>query len=227
MLTVNEFVCMEAARFCGLEPPLVYLSENLETFVVERFDKPEGRLLGYEDFTTLMKRPNSPDAKYLGSYESLLEATYLYTRSLTEVLKMYRYIVFNALIGNGDAHLKNFALQYTPDLQHIFISPPFDITHTLIYDTIDNKMALKLKGSKTFPDKKHLIELATSKSFRLRGAEAIIDATAQGILDYLKQSDEIFLFDGLRISINQSVSRTMALNSSARPYRHDKKRKFE
>lgn len=30
---------MEAARACGLEPPKTYLSENLETYVVERFDK--------------------------------------------------------------------------------------------------------------------------------------------------------------------------------------------
>jgi len=215
----------------GVQPKVSILNtertENLETFVVERFDKPEGRLMGYEDFTTLMKRPNSPDAKYIGSYESLLEATHLYTRNLEEVFKMYRYIVFNSLIGNGDAHLKNFALQYTPDMQQVFVSPPFDITHTLIYDTIDNKMALKLKGSKSFPDKKHLIDLATSKSFRLRGAEAIIDNIADGILDYLKRSDEVYLLDGLKASITQSVSRAMALNSKAQPYRHDKKRKFE
>lgn len=227
LLTVNEYVCMEAARHCGLEPPKTYLSENLETFVIERFDKPNGKLLGYEDFTTLMKRPSSPDAKYTGSYESLLVATHLYTNSLDEVYKMYRYLVFNCLIGNGDAHLKNFALQYTPDMQHIFVSPPFDITHTLIYDTIDNKMALKLKGSKVFPNKKHLIDLATSKSFRLRGAEAIINSTAEGILDYLHHSEEVMLLKGLKSSIQQAVHKAMTSASSYPPYRHDKKRKYE
>lgn len=227
LLTVNEFVCMEAAKYCGLEPPTVYLAENLETFVVERFDKPNGQLLGYEDFTTLMKRPNTPDAKYLGSYESLLEATYLYTNSLSEVLKMYRYIVFNCLIGNGDAHLKNFALQYSPDMRHIFVSPPFDITHTVMYDTIDDKMALKIKGSKVFPTKTDLVDLATSKSFRLRGAGNIIDKTANGILEYLAQSNYVGMLQGLRDSITQSVSRAMIVNSSVQLYRHDKKRKFE
>ena len=55
LLTVNEFVCMQAARHCGLEPPKAYLSENLETYVVERFDQSsDGTKLGYEDFTTLM-----------------------------------------------------------------------------------------------------------------------------------------------------------------------------
>ena len=227
LLTVNEYVCMEAARRCGLEPPKTYLSENLETFVIERFDKPEGKLLGYEDFTTLMKRPNSPDAKYTGSYEALLEATYLYTNSLDEVYKMYRYLVFNCLIGNGDAHLKNFALQYTPDMQQVFVSPPFDITHTLIYDTIDNKMALKLKGSKVFPNKKHLIELAASNSFKLRGAEAIIDSTAEGILDYLEQSEEVKLLKGLKKSIIHSVNKAMSSTSSYPSFRQDKKRKYE
>ncbi|WP_404420097.1 type II toxin-antitoxin system HipA family toxin [Marinospirillum sp.] len=227
LLTVNEFVCMQAARHCGLEPPPVYLSENLEIFVVERFDKPEGRLLGYEDFTTLMKRPNSPDAKYTGSYETLLEATYLYTQSFEEVRKMYRYIVFNCLIGNGDAHLKNFALQYAPDMQKVFVSPPFDITHTPIYDTLDNKMALKLKGSKVFPEKKFLVGLAASKSFRIREAEAIVDSLAEGILDYLKYSDAVRVFEGLKASITQSVSQVMVTSNTSKPYRHDKKRKFD
>lgn len=66
---------MKAAGWCGLNPPKTYLSENLETYVVERFDTADtGIRLGYEDFTTLMKKPNDPDAKYSGSYESLVTA---------------------------------------------------------------------------------------------------------------------------------------------------------
>ena len=158
LLTVNEFVCMEAARRCGLEPPKTYLSQNLETFVIERFDKPDGLSLGYEDFTTLLKRPSTPDAKYIGSYENLLKATQLYTGDSNETRKMYQYIVFNCLIGNGDAHLKNYALQYTPDMKQIFVSPLFDVTHTIIYDSIDDKMALKIAGSKVFPNHNHLFD---------------------------------------------------------------------
>ncbi|UTM60069.1 type II toxin-antitoxin system HipA family toxin [Photobacterium sp. CCB-ST2H9] len=227
LLTVNEYVCMEAARYCGLKPPKTYLSDNLETFIVERFDKPEGQLLGYEDFTTLLKKPNHPDAKYTGSYETLLKATHLYTNSLDEVEKMYQYIVFNCLIGNGDAHLKNFALQYSQEIDHIFVSPPFDITHTLIYDTIDNKMALKLANSKVFPDKHHLLKLAESPRFRIRHAEGIIERLAQGITDYLNRSSEILLMKGLKTSIENSVAQVMASSYSTKSYRHDKKRKFE
>ncbi|MBJ8452805.1 type II toxin-antitoxin system HipA family toxin [Acinetobacter bereziniae] len=228
LLTVNEFVCMEAARYCGLEPPKTYLSENLETYVVERFDKShDGTRLGYEDFTTLMKKSNDPDAKYTGSYEALLKATYLYTDNPNEVEKMYQYIVFNCLIGNGDAHLKNFALQYSPDMQNIFVSPPFDITHTLIYQTIDNKMALKLDGSKEFPNVSDLIKLAESSQFRIRNPKEIIENLSDNITDYLKSSNEIQLFNGLRESIESSISNIMSSNISVKNYRHDKKRKFE
>lgn len=227
LLTVNEFVCMEAARFCGLEPPKTYLSENLDTFVVERFDKPNGESLGYEDFTTLLKKPNTPDAKYSGSYEALLKATFMYTNSLDEVRKMYRYIVFNCLIGNGDAHLKNFALQYTPDMTRIFVAPPFDITHTVIYKTIDDKMALKLAKSHAFPDYKTLLGLAESALFRIRDAKEVIDQTAEGIMDYLALSNEVALLTGLKDSIEKSVAIGMNRQAISKDFRHDKKRKFE
>ena len=214
LLTVNEFVCMQAARHCGLEPPKAYLSENLETYVVERFDQSsDGTKLGYEDFTTLIKKSNDPCAKYTSSYETLLKATYLYTSSVAEVEKMYKYIVFNCLIGNGDAHLKNFALQYSPDMKNIFVSPPFDLTHTLIYASIDNKMALKLAGSKAFPDLSHLIKLAESDQFRIRNPKAIIEFLSENILDYLRTSNEVQLFDGLRTSIERSISNTMTSRS--------------
>jgi len=228
LLTVNEFVCMQAAWHCGLEPPKTYLSENLETYVVERFDKSsDGTKLGYEDFTTLMKKSNDPDAKYTGSYETLLKATYLYTQSVTEVEKMYKYIVFNCLIGNGDAHLKNFAIQYSPDMQNIFVSPPFDITHTLIYASIDNKMALKLAGSKVFPDLSHLLKLAESDQFRIRNPKEIIEYFSENILDYLRTSNEAQLFNGLRASIERSISNIMTSSSGTANYRHDKRKKFE
>ena len=223
LLTVNEFVCMQAARHCGLEPPKAYLSENLETYVVERFDQSsDGTKLGYEDFTTLMKKSNDPCAKYTSSYETLLKATYLYTSSVAEVEKMYKYIVFNCLIGNGDAHLKNFALQYSPDMKNIFVSPPFDLTHTLIYASIDNKMALKLAGSKAFPDLSHLIKLAESDQFRIRNPKAIIEFLSENILDYLQTSNEVQLFDGLRTSIECSISNIMAASHVAQSYHDDK-----
>jgi serine/threonine-protein kinase HipA len=228
LLTVNEYVCMEAARFCGLEPPKTYLSESLEIFVIERFDSDKlGTKLGYEDFTTLLKKTNSPDAKYTSSYEILLKATHLYTNDMTEVERMYRYIVFNCLIGNGDAHLKNFALQYDKNMKNVRVSPPFDITHTLVYDTIDDKMALKMANSKRFPDREHLLKLGDSKTFHIRNRKYIIDEVGDLISGFLIQSKEIEFFDGLKHSIEKHVSNSLKCRYSTKSNLHDRKLKFE
>ncbi|AZG74796.1 type II toxin-antitoxin system HipA family toxin [Shewanella livingstonensis] len=228
LLTVNEFVCMSAARHCGLNPPNIYLSENLESFVIERFDKGDSeQKLGYEDFTTLLRKNNDPDAKYNGSYETLLKATMLYTNSQDELEKMYKYIVFNCLIGNGDAHLKNFSLQYTADMSKVFVSPPFDITHTLIYHSIDNKMALKMANSKAFPDLQVLLKLAENTSYRVRQPKQIIESMSDLIGDYVKASDEAKLFPGLRESIDTAVSKILCKNYNPKGYRHDRIKKFD
>lgn len=113
LLTVNEFVCMEAARACGLAPPKCYLSEDLQSYLVERFDVTESGKLGLEDFTVLTMARNTADAKYQSSYEVVLDKTSVFTNDDPLALRtMYSYITFNCLIGNGDAHLKNFSLSY-------------------------------------------------------------------------------------------------------------------
>jgi serine/threonine-protein kinase HipA len=187
LLTVNEYVCMNAAKFCGLNTSMTYLSENLETFIIERFDKVNNTKLGFEDFTTLMKKGRDPDKKYKSSYETLLKATYLFTHRNKEVEIMYKYIVFNCLIGNDDAHLKNFALTYSADMNKVKDSPIYDVTHTIIYDTIDNKMALKLNKSKNFPDKKMLIKLGNMCEPRIVKPKEIIEARAEGFVSTFKR----------------------------------------
>lgn len=225
LLTVNEFVCMQAAAYCGLNPPRTYLSDSRETFVVERFDRPNGEAWGFEDFATLMRRSNDPDAKYLGSYESVLRATLLYTQDARAANEMYRQIAFNCLIGNGDAHLKNFALQYPPDRSSIRVAPPYDITHTLIYPSLDRTMALKMAGDKAFPDQATLLRLAQGSEARIVEPKQLLEKLASGILEYCEKSDEISEQAGLKQSINRSVDHVMARRPTRTPYRHTKRRK--
>jgi serine/threonine-protein kinase HipA len=223
LLTVNEFVCMEAARACGLQPSQCWLSDDLRSFITERFDEVDGKRLGIEDFTVLMGKQG--DEKYQSSYEMLMKATYLFTKSDTQLRRMYHYIVFNCLIGNGDAHLKNFSVQYDECRNDIILTPPYDITHTLIYDTIDNKMALKLNGAKLFPDKKQLLKLG--KTYNIDRAEIIIEEIADTIRDYVNSSAEVGIIEGLKDSILSSVYCGTSEKYSSKGYIHDKKKKFD
>ena len=213
-----------AARHCQLAPPKTYLSENLEHYVIERFDRVDGKRLAVEDFATLMGKQG--DEKYNSSYEALLRAVRLYTGSIAQVEKAYQLIVFNCLIVNGGAHLKNFALQYnTLGAKNIVLSPPYDITHTIIYASIDNHMALKIKKSKAFPNKHELITLGTTADIN-KPAE-IIDFLADNISDYIAGSTEISLMDGLRSSIERSLALVNSQGAVLKKYRHLKKKKHE
>ncbi|MBL4909512.1 MAG: type II toxin-antitoxin system HipA family toxin [Alteromonadaceae bacterium] len=223
LLTVNEYVCMEAARACGLQPSQCWLSDNLKTFVTERFDVVNGKRLGLEDFTVLMGKQG--DEKYQSSYEMLMKATYLFTQSDIQLRQMYQYIIFNCLIGNGDAHLKNFSVQYDENRKKITLTPPYDITHTLIYDTIDNKMALKLNGVKLFPDRKQLVALG--KTYNINKPEFIIENIADTIRDHINKSIEVNIIKGLKGSILSSVHCGTSIKYSSKSYIQDKKRKFD
>jgi serine/threonine-protein kinase HipA len=223
LLTVNEYVCMNAAAACGLKVPKTWLSKNLEHFIIERFDRYGSQRLAVEDFCVLMGKRG--DKKYQSSYESVLKAVKLYTGDQRQVVEAYQLIVFNCLIGNGDAHLKNFALQYTPCESDIKLCPAYDITNTLLYPTIDNNMALKLNRSKVFPSKRELI--AYGEKFRITETADIIDKLADGISDYINKSNEIHLLDGLKTAIEKALSNARTGIYTTQPYRHDKKRKFE
>ena len=55
------------------------------------------------------------------------------------------YVIFNALIGNHDAHAKNFSLIYTE--RGTVLAPLYDALSTAVYANLTDKMAMKL-GSK-------------------------------------------------------------------------------
>ena len=140
---------------------------------------------------------------------------------------MFALIAFNCLIGNGDAHLKNFSLQYDINQSNVKLSPVYDVTHTLIYPTIDNAMALKMRKSKAFPTRRDLIEFAFNAGVSRSFAADKVDNIAQGILECLASMNEVSLMEGLKESIEKHVSDTMAKQQVYSVYRHDKKKKYE
>lgn len=226
LLTVNEFVCMECARACGFEVPQVWLSDNLEHYVVERFDRlPSGEKLGVEDFATLLGRAG--DDKYKGSYENILKATWLNTESLSEVEKAFRLVVFNCLIGNGDAHLKNFSLIYDKHLSDVRLSPVYDVTHTLVYANIDKNMALKMRKSRSFPTRQQLIDFAYNAGIPRANASSSIDEIADTIDACLNAISEIEAMPGLKDSMIKHLTASMHQAHLKTAYRHQKKRKYQ
>ena len=65
--------------------------------------------------------------------------------SAPHILKLLDFVIFNALIGNHDAHAKNFSLLYTP--RGAILAPLYDALSTAVYPNLSDKMAMKI-GSK-------------------------------------------------------------------------------
>lgn len=156
-LAVNEYYAMQVVEAAGVPVPEFYLSDDDRLFIMKRFDlKDQGQALGFEDLCVLQGKQR--DDKYSGSYEQLVKTVKLFVSpqfkaaALEQIFKM---LVLNSRLQNGDAHLKNFGVLYS-DLQNIRLAPAFDIVSTTAYIREDVS-ALTLMGSRKWWDKKHLL----------------------------------------------------------------------
>ena len=166
----NEFAMMALARAIGIDVPETRLvhRESVESlpeqawssgethaYAVRRFDRGPGQArVHIEDLAQV--RGFYPEQKYEGSFETV--AALLYRGRDIEALREFtRRLVFNTLIGNGDAHLKNWSLIYR-DPRQPTISPAYDLVATAVYrpGTLGPEdLGLKLRGSRRF-DTVHL-----------------------------------------------------------------------
>ncbi|HEV2607457.1 MAG TPA: type II toxin-antitoxin system HipA family toxin, partial [Xanthomonadaceae bacterium] len=160
-LAVNEFVCMSAARRAGIPVPEFYLSDNRQLFAMRRFDRtPEGAALGFEEAVVLMGMGAA--RKYEGSYERIAKIVELFcapTRRLPALAQLFDQVALSCIIGNGDAHLKNFGVLYSdPTSEDVWLAPAYDLVNTTAY-LPDDSLALTLGGSKSlFASRVHLLD---------------------------------------------------------------------
>ena len=84
---------------------------------------------------------------------------------------LFKIIVMNYLLKNGDAHLKNFGVLYNEDFSSIYLAPAYDIVNTTCY-FYNDRPALTLNGKKIWFGKKELIKFGI-KSCYLKEADAI------------------------------------------------------
>lgn len=158
----NEFFCMKLAQSMGLPTPEVYIHwlNNEPYYLIERYDRKnihDGQIirLHQEDFCQALQIP--PEHKYqdeggpsLQDCFSLLDHSIKSGRMAgINKLILLRGVIFNYLIGNGDAHGKNFSLLY--DGEMISFAPFYDLMSTMIYtDEFKEKMAMKIANNYKF-----------------------------------------------------------------------------
>lgn len=74
------------------------------------------------------------------------------SNAIADQLMLWDAIVFDWLIGNTDAHLKNFSLLYGRDLRTIRLAPIYDVVSTLVYEQSTRNMAFAVGGARAIED---------------------------------------------------------------------------
>ena len=149
----NEGFCMTLAAALKLDVSKTRIHRVGERYylLVERYDRPHGtqsRRLHQEDFCQALGLP--PETKYQNEGGPDLAQAFGLLRRATRpnaphILKLLDFVIFNALIGNHDAHSKNFSLLYAP--RGAILAPLYDALSTAVYARLADKMAMKI-GSK-------------------------------------------------------------------------------
>ena len=143
----NEAFCMRVAKHLGLDVAFVEMTTigGRKLIVVERYDRvvaADGtvRRIHQEDFG--QATGVAPETKYEedGGPSLLRIAGILRDVAAPDSLKrLLEAVTVNVLIGNGDAHAKNFSLLHTED-GALTLTPLYDLMCTLYYG--DDRLAM-------------------------------------------------------------------------------------
>ena len=140
-IPANEHLTMQIARqvysINTAENALIFFSNGDPAYITKRFDvKENGTKLGIEDLASLAGKTSEsdgPDFKYNYSYEEVGELIREYVPAhVVELEKYFTLVVFNYLVSNGDAHLKNFSFLETANRDYT-LSPAYDLINTRIH----------------------------------------------------------------------------------------------
>ena len=162
-LVVNEQLCMKLAKAIGLPTPSVMMGnvEGIEYLLIERYDRIRTddqslERLHQEDFCQALgiasenKYQNEGGPSLQQCFQLLRDAASIPGLDLGRLLDA---VVYNFLIGNNDAHGKNFSLLYSRDKAQAWttsFAPLYDLVCTAYYPDLSPKMAMKIGGEYEF-----------------------------------------------------------------------------
>jgi serine/threonine-protein kinase HipA len=147
----NEIFCMRLADRLNLPVPTVQmLQKEQPLYLISRYDREadtEGKLrrIHQEDFCQALGVP--PDAKYEAEGGPGLEACFNLLREhsiqpAADISALLNWVIFNYIVGNGDAHAKNISLLLTGSGPRL--APFYDLICTAVYPQLAERMAMKV-----------------------------------------------------------------------------------
>ena len=151
---INEYACMLLAKALKLPVPKVWLLRVPEAaYVVERYDRvmTAGNIVGLHQIDGCQLLGHGPGWKYersggLVSVPKLVKALRALSVRGRDLLELQRWVMFNYLIGNADAHAKNLSVLI--DDKGYRLAPFYDLLCVRAYG--DTGLALFIGDEENF-----------------------------------------------------------------------------
>jgi HipA N-terminal domain len=150
-LAANEYICTKLAENCNLPISKTELKRigGVEFLLINRYDRfCEGNRFSrvhQEDMCQALgilsdkKYQNDGGPSIADIYKLIKEQT---TIPLLETRNFLRYVIFNLVIGNCDAHGKNYSLLFCNG--SVRLAPIYDAVCTIIYPNLTRKFSMKI-----------------------------------------------------------------------------------
>jgi serine/threonine-protein kinase HipA len=210
---INEGFCLTLAQAMGMltAQAHIFSASGRQVLLVARYDRRavEGGQpvrMHQEDFCQALGVV--PEMKYQNEGGPDLKACFDLLRKTTrpsapQVLRLLDAVVFNALVGNHDAHAKNFSLLYagnrTTDAPTL--APLYDMLSTAVYDHLTPKMAMKLGSKYRFTEvqARHWDQFAQAAGLSNAQTKKRVLRMAQGLPVAARQLQALAPFSGQSI----------------------------
>lgn len=217
----NEHITMLMARTLFKIPTahsaLIHFADGNPGYITKRFDiiengEDRGKKLDQYDFAQigqLSPEKHGSDYKYRAiSYERIAELIKEHISAhVTAKETFFKIILFNYLVANGDAHVKNFSIRNFADNRDTFeLAPAYDLLNTSLHMSEDSRTALDLFKDETefctpfykangFYGKPDFMEFARRIGLVEVRAERFIQQTINSVQPMEEMIDKSFLSD--------------------------------
>ncbi|MCJ1683713.1 HipA domain-containing protein [Rathayibacter sp. VKM Ac-2928] len=217
-----EAAALTLAAEAGLPAPRAAVLQMTDqtAFVVERFD----RVFDDTVFATRLHAEDLAQAlgvdvarKYSVTAAQIVEKLRSVDATGGVVRAFLRQLAFNVLLGNADAHAKNYSVLLRPDA--VSLAPIYDAVPTGLYPAFDQELAMRIAGAR-FPQavtQNHWRKLARTSGIDEEEVVTLVEEVARGVA---ARNDTAWrtLDDDQATLLKETVERNVAV-ALARPRR--------
>jgi serine/threonine-protein kinase HipA len=193
-LVLNEAFCLRVAKRVGLDAASAEIVRfgEIDTLMVERFDRSiagDGRIVRLHQEDMGQALGILPEAKYENEGGPSLAQMFELLRGIgtaRDLTSLATAVLINFLVGNSDAHGKNFALLYAVT-GSVRLAPLYDIVSTAVYPELTTRLAMSIAGEDDPSAVTHdgWMEMLRENGFRpqsrqfRRDVERVVEASRQ------------------------------------------------